>query len=301
MNTVLQRDTAGDEQLLITSVRTGKTEIFRVDLRWGDLKNLTRSAAGENRYPMWSPDGSQIVFTSDRDTKDTYDLFVMDAEGANVRRLTKIEEGGICYFPSWSGPYIYYGYAPPRNGTGTICRVSAEGSGQSVIGEGRDPCISPDGKSLAYTQLVKEGYSLYRMDANGRNSVRLTDHQNPIGAVAPVWSPDGKQLLYSDSVEGKLEIFACGAAGDNQRQLTHLGQYAASAAWSPDMLRISFRLTDHDYWRYPDAKEYVYRVKQADKRPVWMMNADGSDARVVESLRYHCALDGSRAGWKPRS
>jgi len=102
-------------------------------------------------------------------------------------------------------------------------------------------------------------------------------------------------------VHGKLEIFACSAAGDNPRQLTNLCQFAASAAWSPDMQRISFRFTDHDYWRYPDAKEYVYRAKQADKRPVWMMKADGSNAHVVESLRYHCALDGSRAVWKPLS
>jgi TolB protein len=44
----------------------------------------------------------------------------------------------------------------------------------------------------------------------------------------------------------------------------------------------------------------VYDEKPADKRPVWVVRPDGSDARVVECLRFQCAIDGSRASWKPR-
>jgi TolB protein len=146
---------------------------------------------------------------------------------------------------------------------------------------------------------MKNGYSVFRMNSDGTDSERLTEHENEIGAVGPIWSPDGKQLLYSDSVNGKLEIFVCDELGNNQRQLTKLGQFATSASWSPDMCRISFRVTDYDYWRYPDSKDYVYREKQAEKRPVWTMNPDGSDARILEVMHYHCAMDGSRAPWKP--
>ncbi len=285
--------------MLITSVRTGKTEVLLVDTHWGDLRNLTRTAVGENRYPMWSPDGSRIVFTSDRAAKETYDLYVMDADGANVRRLTTVEDAGICYFPSWSGPHIYFGYAPPKEGAAVICRINEDGSGQVIVGPGRDPWISPDGRTLAYTKLVKKGYCLYWMNADGTNSERLTEHENEIGAVAPFWSPDGNQILYSDEVDGKLEIFAFDAARKSPKQLTRLGQFAASAAWSPDMRRISFRVTDYDYWRFPNAKEYVYREKRGDKRPVWVMNPDGSDPHILELLHYQCSMDGSRAVWKP--
>ena len=294
-----QTDRPNDEQLLITSVRTGKTEIFLVNERWGDLRNLTRTSVGENRYPMWSPDGLQIVFTSDRESQDTYDLFIMDADGQNLRRLTTVEQGGACYYPSWSGSYIYYGYAPPGGRPGTIWRVSGDGSATHCVGPGRDPWIAPDGRNLVYTQFDQSGYCLYRMNSEGEDIVQLTTHQNPIGAVAPIWSPDGSQILYSDAVGDKLEIFCSGATGNGRKQLTNLRQFATSAAWSPDMRRISFRLTDYDYWRHPDAKEYAYRVKQADKRPVWVMGADGSDPKVMEPLHYHCSMDGSRAVWKP--
>jgi hypothetical protein len=40
--------------------------------------------------------------------------------------------------------------------------------------------------------------------------------------------------------------------------------------------------------------------ERPDFRPVYVMGADGSDPHIVEILRYHCAIDGSRAVWKPR-
>ena len=43
----------------------------------------------------------------------------------------------------------------------------------------------------------------------------------------------------------------------------------------------------------------VYGEKPAGKRPVWLVRADGSDVHVIECLRFQCAIDGSRASWKP--
>jgi len=43
----------------------------------------------------------------------------------------------------------------------------------------------------------------------------------------------------------------------------------------------------------------VLAYKPADKRPVWVIRPDGTDAHVIECLRFQCAIDGSRASWKP--
>lgn len=64
-------------------------EVYVMDPDGSDQTNLTRSASKDAR-PRWSPDGSKIVFFSDR--AGGYDLFVMDADGSNVRRITR--EGG---------------------------------------------------------------------------------------------------------------------------------------------------------------------------------------------------------------
>jgi TolB protein len=290
---------ADGSELLITSIRTGNTEVFAVDLTFGDMRNLTRNPSSEDRYPIWSPDGSKVVFTSNRDVSQTWNLYLMDAGGQNVRRLTNVAEGGICYFPTWTQNLIYFGYTSADRPEASIACVQPDGSAFHVIGPGRDPAISPDGQTIAFTQHTGCGYCLFAMNADGSAIRQLTTHENEIGAVTPAWSPDGHRLLYSDQVGNKLELFICDSDGSNQKQLTHLEQFAASSAWSPDVRHITFRLTDYDYWNYPDSKDHVYREKKADKRPVWIMQADGSHSRVIEALHYHCALDGSRPVWKP--
>jgi len=294
--------TAGEfpgHKLLITSVRTGDTEIFLVDPYFADWTNLTRSPASQERYPMWSPDGSKIVFTSDREGQDTYNLYVMDADGANVKALTHIKPHADCYFPTWAGRYIYFGYDAGDGSDAVVGRINPDGSGFTVIAPGRDPAISPDGKTIAFTQKVGKGFVVSAMDADGKNVRQVTTHEDEIGAVTPTWSPDGQKILYSDQVGDALELFVIDREGKNPTQLTHLGKIASSPAWSPDMKYITFRVTDFPYWRYPDAKEYVYREKQPDKRPVWVMGADGSNPHILEAMHFNIALDGSRAVWKP--
>jgi TolB protein len=286
-------------KILITSVRTGDTEIFVVDPYFADSINLTRAPSSQERYPMWSPDGTKIVFTSDRAGQDTYNLYVMDADGKDVKALTHVKPHADCYFPTWAGNLIYFGYDAGDGSEAVVGRINPDGSGFAVIGPGRDPAISPDGKAIAFTQKVGKGFPVFVMDADGKNVRQLTTHEDEIGAVTPTWSPDGSKILYSDQVGEALELFVMDRDGKNQTQLTHLGQIASSPAWSPDMKDITFRVTDYPYWRYPDAKEYVYKEKKPDKRPVWVMNADGSNPHILEALHFNIALDGSRAVWKP--
>jgi len=282
---------------LFTTVRTGDTEVFTIDLETGDARNLTRSPTSEDRYPCWSPDGSKVAFTSDRD--GTFNLYAMDADGGNVRRLTNEKPPAVAYMPSWSRDgRIVFGL--DRAGKGLMGCVSPDGSNFRILGEGRDPCISPDGKTVAFTDRVRRGFCVFVMDMDGKNVRRLTTHENEIGAVLPTWSPDGKRILYADQVGDALEVFVCDADGKNIKQLSSLGKISASAAWSPDMKWISFRVTDVAYWRNEAAKEKAYSEKRPDKRPVWVMGADGSNPHVIELLHYQCAIDGSRASWKPK-
>lgn len=287
--------------LAITSNRTGNTEVFVIDILSGDARNISRDPSSQNRYPMWSPDGSKLVFTSDRCGTDSYNLFIADLRDHEIRKLTSLGPGGVCYFPTWHKSLIYFGYDPGDGSQALIARINEDGSGYEVVAPGRDPAISPDGETIAFTQKVNTGYCVFTMERDGTQVKRVTTHENRIGAVTPTWAPDGTRILYSDEVDSKLELFCCDPGGQTKKQLTHLHQYATSPAWSPDGQFITFRLTDYDYWNHPDAKEYAYREKRADKRPVWIMRADGRDPQVVETLHYQCAIDGSRAVWKPEA
>jgi TolB protein len=279
-------------KLLVTMVRTGDTEIFLADPVTGDLTNLTRSPKSEERYPCWSPDGKRIAFISDRDGPPN--LYIMDADGGNVRRLTKTR--AVCYMPSWAGDRIVFGLHGDRP---DMASVRPDGGDLHVLGEGHDPCLSPDGKRIAYTGEVAGGVTVFLMDADGNNKRQLVREVNRFGAVFPSWSPDGKQIVYTGSVGDALELFVVPADGGAPRQLTHLGRVSTPAAWSPDGKWISFRSTDERYWSNPERMKQVYAAHPADKRPVWVIRPDGSGAHVLDCLRYQCAMDGSRAAWKP--
>jgi TolB protein len=293
----LAGDLAG-HQLLVATFRTGDMEIFIVDPDTGDARNLTRSPKSQERYPSWSPDGKRVAFNSDRD--GTFNLYVIDAGGKNLRQLTREKRGVQAGMQSWTadGKWIYFslfGKGQPR-----MCRIAPDGSKFKEVGKGIDPAVSPDGKTVVFARNLSDGHYLYAMDAEGANERKLTTKGNPFGGVHAAWSRDGKAILYADRVGDALEIFRIDPDGKNAKQLTRLGKAATTPAVSPDGKWISFRLCDEIYWRDGKTSAKAYRERRADKRPVWVMGADGSNPHVIEVLHYQTTIDGSRAPWRPR-
>lgn len=294
-------------RLLTTSIRTGDTEVFWINPITGDAVNITKAPSSEERYPVWSPDGNQVAFTSNRGStaKDPFtgpfNLYVANIDGTNVRQLTTQQAPAVYYFPSWTadGKQIWFSLADDTKKKSVIGYVTPDGKDYKEIADGRDGAISPDGKTIAFTKQVGKGYCLFAMDADGHNSRQLSQHEDEIGAVAPAWSFNGNQIVYSDQVGDALELFIYDITTKQSRQLTLLGKISSSAAWSPDGRFITFRVTEDAYWRNITARDKAYQDKRPDKRPVWIIGTDGTNPHIIEALRYHCAIDGSRAAFWP--
>lgn len=291
-------DLAG-HRLLVTSVRTGDTEVFVVDPETGDARNVSRSPQTEDRYPCWSPDGQRIAFTRDRGPFK--DLLVMDADGGPVATILQGEF--TCYMPSWQvtpgGERIVFGLHGTRP---EMASIRPDGGAWTILGEGHDPTLSPDGTRICYTGHPPEGgVTVYEMAWDGTGKRRVVGGSSRVGATFPNWSPDSQKIVYSFPVGEALELFVIDRDGGGARQLTRFGgaSVATPAAWSPDGAWVSFRKTDERYWADEARMKRVYVEKPADKRPVWVVRPDGRDARVVECLRFQCAIDGSRASWRP--
>lgn len=205
--------------------------------------------------------------------------------------------------PSWQntpgGELIVFGMhgAKPE-----MASIRPDGTALTRLGEGHDPTLSPDGRFICYTGHPPEGgVTVYMMDWDGKNKRRVVNASSAVGATFPNWSPDSGEIVYSFPVGDALELFIIRTDGSGNRQVTHFGgpSICTPAAWSPDGKWISFRRTDERYWSNPERMKTVYAEKPANKRPVWIIRPDGSDAAVLEPLRYQMAIDGSRASWKP--
>jgi Tol biopolymer transport system component len=154
---------------------------------------------GDERYPSYSPDGTQIAFRGDLDLAEPTgdeELFVMNADGTNVRQLTSNADFDSA--PSWSpdGRRILFERAPAGTFTqGTeaqekdIYVMRADGSHVRRLtdspGLDEGPEFSPDGTKIAFSSARDGQQEIYVMDADGSNPRRLTD--NPARDESPDW------------------------------------------------------------------------------------------------------------------
>lgn len=72
-------------------------DVWAMDADGSDAENLTEAHAGSDAYPSYSPDGQWIAFDSDRDGNN--EIYVMDAGGGNVRRITFVPGADLA--PLW--------------------------------------------------------------------------------------------------------------------------------------------------------------------------------------------------------
>src|SRR4029079_270301 len=110
-----------------------------------------------------------------------------------------------------------------------------------------------------------------------------------------------QQVVYSFPVGDALELFIVNGDGTANRQLTGFGgqSVCTPSPGSREVNGISFRGPDERYWSNPVRMRQVYAEKPADKRPVWVIRPDGTEATWVESRHYQLAIDDSRVSWQP--
>jgi Tol biopolymer transport system component len=125
--------------------------------------------------PVWSPSGRQIAFASDRDADPEggpweFDIYVMDADGGNVRRLTMAP--GLDAPWSWSpdGRKIAFLRIPPLS-TADVYVINADGSGETRLTDagGSVPSWAPHGRQIAFSRNNRP----FIMNADGSDARQI--------------------------------------------------------------------------------------------------------------------------------
>jgi Tol biopolymer transport system component len=183
-------------------------DIFTMNPDGSGIVKLTHSDDVSD-VAEWSPDGSQIAFGSDRRNGAwRREIYVMDADGTNVRRVTTLPEkaqfDSVPRFSPDGRRLVFARYIseniPLRSALFTV-RLDGGGLKQLTpwgIGAG-DADWSPDGTKIVFEASpdISSHGDIFTIDADGQQLTNLTDNMRGGGASAdPVWSADGTKILF---------------------------------------------------------------------------------------------------------
>ncbi len=206
------------------------SEIFTVSAAGQDLQRLTENDVWD-LYPAWSPDGTQIVFLSWRESN--MDLYVMDADGGNVEML--FDSGDHDADVHWAMDRIVFTSGNRiwiMNDDGTDARSLTDppqagewGNANLPFGD-YDPRLSLDGARIAFERMVDTStphgsYDLFAMDIDGANLDRLTESGYSQGFAS--WSYAGDKIVYSVAAIGdtpQFDLYVMNADGSDSRNVT---------------------------------------------------------------------------------
>ena len=205
-------------------------EIFELDQRTGTLYNLTR-ARGYDAEGSYSPDGSLIAFASNRhaygeplgeaaaarfahDKSSLMDIYIMDADGGNPRRLTDAPgyDGGP--FFSADGSHIVWRHFAEDGATAEIHTMNIDGTGKRQITRlgamSWAPFFHPSGEYVIFASNLEgfANFELYLVDAEGRDEPRRVTFTQGFDGL-PAFSADGEKLTWTSTrtSDGASQIF----------------------------------------------------------------------------------------------
>ena len=200
-------------------------EIYVMNADGSGQTRLTTNTAGDYEA-HWSPDGSKIVFESERD--GNFEIYVMNADGSGQTKLSNHQAAD--YDPIWSPDGNKIAFESERDGQQEIYVMNADGSVQTNLTNNSSPdyladcCYprqswSPDGSKIAFATERHGPDEIYVMNADGSAQTRLTN--NTVGDWDPIWSPDGTQIAFESNRDGDDdELYLMNPDGTGVTRLT---------------------------------------------------------------------------------
>jgi Tol biopolymer transport system component len=189
-------------------------DIFEANPDGSGLKRLTDSP-GYDAEGSYSPDGKQIVFSSQRDgdmEPAHSQLWIMNSDGSQPRQLTqapKCYNGGPFFSPD--GKRVIFRSDRKEKDRLQIYVINADGSGERALTDRPTwvcwgPYWHPDGKHIVYAGADhgtggRPNYDIYWMNVDSGKETRITFA--PGADVLPVFSPDGKKLMWTSTRDGR--------------------------------------------------------------------------------------------------
>jgi len=180
----------GHLAIYYVSYKLNHADIFYHDLSTGARRAFARYVVS-NISPAASPDGSKVAMILDKD--GWVDLYVSNADGSDLKRLTKSPQDESS--PCWSPDGKWICFAAKETEHRTLCKVPASGGALQDIPTGgtpspTEPDWSPDGKWIAFTAQYRSGFQICVVPAEGGTAISLVEGEDPS------WAPNSRTLAF---------------------------------------------------------------------------------------------------------
>jgi len=246
-------------RILFTSERDGNREVYMINGDGSDETNFTNNPASDTE-PSWSPDGTRIALSSDRDGPGQ-DVYTMNLDGGDVLRLTDSPavDGGVQWSPDGKR-IVFYGFEAPA--VGYLWITGAEGGEAVPLLKSIHPpdadenCTGgfpggwfPDNDRIVFrgTHTASVTGQVCSVRADG-SDVKVILSESGVLSFNPALSPDGKRIAFVSNRDGNNEIYIADADGANLRRLTSDDANDDNPTWSPDGQWLAFASDrDGDY------------------------------------------------------
>ena len=213
--------------------------------------------------PAWSPDGRRLAFRGYYGTAEgDYDLYVVDANGCHLTRLTHRMNG---ISPSWSPTGRQLAFA-----VGGIDVINASGTGFRHLTadasryEDDTPAWSASNRiAFVRTRMGTSLGEIYTMNADGSGVAPLT--RGGPGFGEPSWSPDGKSIAFvavTDSLDSAGIIEVASADGTGVHRVSPSSWTSHNPTWTP-------------------GGKIVFLVQQGTRTSAYIVNPDGTGMRQL--------------------
>ena len=257
----------------------GRNHIFTIDLASGRVSQLTTGRNHHDQHPKWSPDGRRISFVSSRG--GNFDLYVMDADGTNVTRLT--DHAAADYDPMWAPDGQSLIFSSERDSRSDLYRLwlkdrRIDRLTHHFVGRAIMPSVSPDGKLVAFAAQTLQRLNFWEFQVHvldlATGKTRALDNSG--GACWPSWSPDGRSLANVLLAKEPSTIQIRNADGGGARELPanpKLWNYYPD--WSKDGKWIALSVSPQHH----DGEDWDLAIAPADgsRPPQKLTTGPGND------------------------
>jgi dipeptidyl aminopeptidase/acylaminoacyl peptidase len=246
--------------LAFVSDRSGSEQIWMMAASGANLRQVTSLSTGASGV-LFSPDGKNLVFTSDvfpECTGDACNKQKLDAERASKVQARTYDSLLYRHWTHWQSKQRTHLFSvPPEGGVPKDLTPGDRDTPPFSLGGADDYAISPDGSEVCFVRIsdpepaTSTNSDLYVVPIGGGEVRKITN--NPGADSGPAYSPDGKYLAWRSQTRPGYEsdrwrLMVLERASGRLNSVTEsVDRWVTGFTWSPDSARLFYTLDDRGH------------------------------------------------------